>query len=71
MDRHEVGRQPWIVYGVMRTREAVTGATGLVNILIVTLLIYFVLLAGCISVLRFLAAKPIENLAALESDKTT
>lgn len=67
----EVGRQPWIVYGVMRTREAVTGATGLVNILIVTLLIYFVLLAGCISVLRFLAAKPIENLAALESDKTT
>jgi len=25
----EVGRQPWIVYGVMRTEEAVTGASGL------------------------------------------
>ena len=25
----EVGRQPWIVYEVMRTREAVTGATGI------------------------------------------
>ena len=24
----EVGRQPWIVYGVMRTEEAVTGAEG-------------------------------------------
>src|SRR5919201_2698358 len=25
----EVGRQPWIVYGVMRTSEAVTGANGI------------------------------------------
>jgi cytochrome d ubiquinol oxidase subunit I len=25
----EVGRQPWIVYGVMRTSEAVTGAHGI------------------------------------------
>ncbi|SDK38393.1 cytochrome ubiquinol oxidase subunit I [Nonomuraea jiangxiensis] len=25
----EVGRQPWIVYGVMRTQEAVTGASGI------------------------------------------
>ncbi len=25
----EVGRQPWVVYGVMRTSEAVTGASGL------------------------------------------
>ena len=25
----EVGRQPWIVYGVMRTEEAVTGAEGM------------------------------------------
>ena len=24
----EVGRQPWVVYGVMRTSEAVTGADG-------------------------------------------
>jgi cytochrome bd ubiquinol oxidase subunit I len=25
----EVGRQPWVVYGVMRTEDAVTGATGI------------------------------------------
>ena len=25
----EVGRQPWVVYGVMRTSQAVTGARGL------------------------------------------
>ena len=25
----EVGRQPWVVYGVMRTEEAVTGASGI------------------------------------------
>ena len=25
----EVGRQPWVVYGVMRTEEAVTGADGI------------------------------------------
>ena len=25
----EVGRQPWIVYGVMRTSDAVTGASGI------------------------------------------
>ena len=25
----EVGRQPWVVYGVMRTNEAVTGADGI------------------------------------------
>jgi cytochrome d ubiquinol oxidase subunit I len=25
----EVGRQPWVVYEVMRTRDAVTGADGI------------------------------------------
>ena len=31
----EVGRQPWIVYGVMRTRDAVTPMPGLVVPLVV------------------------------------
>ena len=56
----EVGRQPWIVYGIMRTKEAVTGATGLTSIFVVTLLIYLVLLVGCVSALRYLARKPVE-----------
>lgn len=57
----EVGRQPWIVYGFMRTKEAVTDAPGLTNIFIVTMLIYAVLLTGCVSVLRFMARKPVET----------
>ena len=56
----EVGRQPWIVYGFMRVKDAVTDAPGLTSIFVVTLCIYAILFAGSISVLRFLAAKPIE-----------
>ena len=57
----EVGRQPWIVYGIMRTKEAVTGAPGITNIFVVTLLLYAVLLGGCLQVLRVLAKRPLEN----------
>ncbi|MFK7767485.1 MAG: cytochrome ubiquinol oxidase subunit I [Mariniblastus sp.] len=57
----EVGRQPWIVYGIMRTRDAVTGATGLTTIFVTTLLIYAILLGGCLVTLRFLAAVPLEE----------
>jgi cytochrome d ubiquinol oxidase subunit I len=39
----EVGRQPWVVYGVLRTSDAVTTARGVPVTLIVTLLIYAVL----------------------------
>lgn len=43
----EVGRQPWIVYGVMRTRDAVTGASG-IPIGYATLLIVYIGLAGAV-----------------------
>jgi cytochrome d ubiquinol oxidase subunit I len=36
----EVGRQPWIVRGYMRTEEAVTGAQGLWWVFSITMLIY-------------------------------
>jgi cytochrome d ubiquinol oxidase subunit I len=55
----EAGRQPWIVQGVMRTRDAVTGAEGVVWIFAVTMLIYAAILASTASVLRHLAAKPL------------
>lgn len=57
----EVGRQPWIVQGLMRTREAVTGAEGLWWILAFTILIYAVLLAGLWISLRLLAGLPGES----------
>jgi cytochrome d ubiquinol oxidase subunit I len=39
----EVGRQPWIIYGVLRTRDAVTGVAGLQGTLVVYTLVYVVL----------------------------
>ncbi len=55
----EVGRQPWIVYGFMRTKDAVTDAPGMTVVLIITLGIYAVLLLGSVTVLQYLAKKPL------------
>jgi len=55
----EVGRQPWVVYGVMRTSSAVTGAGGL-PIGYATLAIVYVGVAGAVLwILRRLAAAPL------------
>jgi cytochrome d ubiquinol oxidase subunit I len=48
----EVGRQPWIVYGVMRTTEAVNPSAGLRFGLYIVLTVYAVLGAVTIAVLR-------------------
>ena len=53
----EVGRQPWIVQSVMRTREAVTDAPGLGWSLALSIAIYTVLIAGTLVALRHLARK--------------
>jgi cytochrome d ubiquinol oxidase subunit I len=39
----EVGRQPWVVYGLLRTSDAVTHSSGVVPTLVVTLVVYGVL----------------------------
>jgi cytochrome d ubiquinol oxidase subunit I len=39
----EIGRQPWIVYGVLRTRDAVTPMPGLVVPFLFFTLLYFAL----------------------------
>jgi cytochrome d ubiquinol oxidase subunit I len=53
----EVGRQPWIVQGFMRTRDAVTDAPGIGWSLAVSIAIYAILIAGTIVALRHLARK--------------
>jgi cytochrome d ubiquinol oxidase subunit I len=53
----EVGRQPWIVQGVMRTRDAVTDAPGLGWVLAGAVAIYAILVAGTLVALRHLARK--------------
>jgi cytochrome bd ubiquinol oxidase subunit I len=55
----EVGRQPWIVYGVMRTSEAVSAAPGLRLGLYLLLVVYGVLTAATVFVLRRLARVPV------------
>jgi cytochrome d ubiquinol oxidase subunit I len=55
----EVGRQPWIVQGAMKTRDAATSSHGVVWVLLATLAIYALLAVATVSVLRHLAAKPL------------
>jgi cytochrome d ubiquinol oxidase subunit I len=56
----EVGRQPWVVYEVMRTPEAVTGASGIPVGYATLALVYAGLGAAVIWVLRRLARAPLE-----------
>lgn len=53
----EAGRQPWIIYRVMRTRDAVTPRTDVGVTLLVYVLLYGVLTVALISLLRSLAKK--------------
>jgi cytochrome d ubiquinol oxidase subunit I len=64
----EVGRQPWIIYGVMKTRDALTPMPGIVYTLIASLLIYALLWAVTALILARLiareeAANPIPQVA--------
>jgi cytochrome bd ubiquinol oxidase subunit I len=56
----EVGRQPWIVYGYMRTEQAVTSANGLEVGYAVLVAVYLSLGAGVVWLLRRLARRPAE-----------
>ncbi|HKG39593.1 MAG TPA: cytochrome ubiquinol oxidase subunit I [Conexibacter sp.] len=55
----EVGRQPWVVYGVMRTEEAVTGADGIPVGYGVLAAVYVGLLGAVWWILRRLAHAPL------------
>jgi len=56
----EVGRQPWVVYRLMRTEEAVTGAGG-IPVGYATLVVVYLALAGAAAwMLRRLARSPLQ-----------
>ena len=60
----EVGRQPWVVYRVMLTRQAVTGASG-IPVGYATLVAVYLALAIAVGwILRRLARAPMDPLAA-------
>jgi len=48
----EVGRQPWVVYGLLRTSDAVTRAPGTLVSFVIVLLVYVVLGTSTLLVLR-------------------
>jgi len=56
----EVGRQPWVVYRVMRTSQAVTAASGLWVAYILLVVVYLMLIAAVVWLLRRLAKRPPE-----------
>jgi cytochrome bd ubiquinol oxidase subunit I len=62
----EVGRQPWVVYGSMRTEEAVTGAGGVPVGYATLVIVYLALGAAVVWILRRLAAAPLEPEADLQ-----
>jgi cytochrome d ubiquinol oxidase subunit I len=51
----EIGRQPWIIYGVVRTAAAITPAPGLVVSFWVSAAIYVALTVACVVLLLHLA----------------
>src|ERR687887_2654335 len=56
----EVGRQPWVVYGVMRTSAAITGAGG-IPVGYATLVVVYLGLAFAVAwILRRLASRPLD-----------
>jgi cytochrome d ubiquinol oxidase subunit I len=55
----EVGRQPWVVYGVMRTSAAVTGAHGIPVGYGVLVAVYLLVGAAVVWILRRLARTPL------------
>jgi cytochrome bd ubiquinol oxidase subunit I len=56
----EVGRQPWVVYKVMLTDQAVTGASGIPVGYATLVLVYVGVAIGVIWILRRLARMPID-----------
>jgi len=57
----EVGRQPWIVYNVMRTEEAVTGASGIPVGYAALAVVYVALAIAVAWILRRLSRVPLEH----------
>jgi cytochrome d ubiquinol oxidase subunit I len=56
----EVRRQPWVVYGVMRTSQAVTGARGIAVGYATLAVVYAAVIVGVVWMLRRLARMPLK-----------
>ena len=70
----ETGRQPWVVYGLMRTRDAVTpslaGGDVLVSLAVYVIAYIAIFGAGGYFLVRFLRAGPVEKSVTAERRTT-
>ncbi len=57
----EVGRQPWVVYNIMRSTSAVTAAGGLRAGMTALIVVYSLLAVGVVWLLRRLSRHPVET----------
>jgi cytochrome d ubiquinol oxidase subunit I len=64
----EVGRQPWIVYNIARTSNAVTTASGVSVSLVVVIVLYAMLAVGTVAVLRAMARRWRNNTTTDDDD---
>ena len=64
----EVGRQPWVVYGLLRTSDAVTRAPGTLVSFVVVMLIYAVLGIATLLVLRAMSRQGTDGAAEAGGD---
>jgi len=64
----EIGRQPWIVYGVLRTADMVADHSGglVLSSLIAYLSLYAFLLVSYLMTIRYMASKPARSLTTLQ-----
>ena len=65
----EFGRQPWILYGLMRTADAATTSGGVQYLFVIFAILYIVLAIGCVVVLlRMFKNNPIEKELSSRTD---
>jgi cytochrome bd ubiquinol oxidase subunit I len=64
----EVGRQPWIVYNVLRTSDAVTHAGGIWVSFTLVLLLYLLLAIGTVMVLRAMSRRWRQGVPTADED---
>jgi cytochrome d ubiquinol oxidase subunit I len=62
----EIGRQPWIIYGLLRTSDVVANHSAgvMLGTFLTYVILYLVILVAYISTLRYLSTKPAASLAA-------
>jgi cytochrome d ubiquinol oxidase subunit I len=66
----EVGRQPWIVYGFQRTKDAVNPAPGLLAGFVLVTIVYVALTVVTVAAMRWLRGRQPDHPSAPQEQRT-